>query len=69
MAWNPNAWSYLWLTTGYQNGLVRLLNFSSMSMSHELQAQLPAHVKSMLAKRERDYTPEDFADIILCNKM
>ncbi|KAG7213536.1 hypothetical protein KM043_002796 [Ampulex compressa] len=27
VAWNPNPWSHLWLAIGYQNGLVRLLNF------------------------------------------
>lgn len=54
MAWNPNAWSYLWLATGYQNGLVRLLNLNFMSMPRELDALLPAHVKSMLAKKEAE---------------
>ncbi|XP_011173508.2 uncharacterized protein LOC105205720 isoform X2 [Solenopsis invicta] len=53
MAWNPNAWSYLWLITGYQNGLVRLLNFKCMSRSRELNTLLPTHVQSVLAKKEQ----------------
>jgi len=53
MAWNPNAWSYLWLATGYQNGLVRLMNFNFMSTPHELNDLLPTHVESMLAKKEQ----------------
>ncbi|KOC69943.1 General transcription factor 3C polypeptide 2 [Habropoda laboriosa] len=50
ISWNPNAWSYLWMVAGYQNGLVRLLNFKYKSMSRELKALLPHHVKSLLNK-------------------
>lgn len=51
VAWNPNTWSYLWLAIGYQNGLVRLLNFNFMSSRHDLNVLLPPHVKSMLDKK------------------
>ncbi|XP_015431644.1 PREDICTED: uncharacterized protein LOC107187950 [Dufourea novaeangliae] len=50
ISWNPNTWSYLWLVAGYQNGLVRLLNFKYMSMPRELKAWLPHHVEQMLKK-------------------
>lgn len=50
MSWNPNAWSYLWMVAGYQNGLVRLLNFRYMSVPRELKMLLPQYVKSMLHK-------------------
>ncbi|XP_025265210.1 uncharacterized protein LOC105253667 isoform X2 [Camponotus floridanus] len=50
VAWNPNAWSYLWLMVGYQNGLMRLLNLTFMS-SHDLNTSLSSHVKCVLAKR------------------
>lgn len=50
MAWNPNAWSYLWLMVGYQNGLMRLLNLTFMS-SHDLNTSLSSHVKCILAKK------------------
>ena len=50
ISWNPNPWSYLWMVVGYQNGLVRLLNFRYMSISRELKILLPQHVKSMLNK-------------------
>jgi len=51
MAWNPNAWSYLWLATGYQNGLVRLFNLNFMSKSRDLNTLLLAHEKSTLDKK------------------
>lgn len=38
------------MVVGYQNGLVRLLNFRYMSMSRELKILLPQHIKSMLNK-------------------
>lgn len=50
VAWNPNAWSYLWLMVGYQNGLMRLLNLTFMS-SQDLNTSLSSHVKCVLAKR------------------
>ncbi|XP_072757038.1 uncharacterized protein [Anoplolepis gracilipes] len=50
VAWNPNAWSYLWLMVGYQNGLMRLLNFTLMSTSHKLNSSLSSHVECVLAK-------------------
>ncbi|XP_018314494.1 general transcription factor 3C polypeptide 2 isoform X2 [Mycetomoellerius zeteki] len=53
MAWNPNTWNYLWLATGYQNGLVRLFNLNFMSNSRDLNALLLAHEKSMLDKKEQ----------------
>ncbi|XP_020282617.1 general transcription factor 3C polypeptide 2-like isoform X2 [Pseudomyrmex gracilis] len=51
VAWNPNAWSYLWLIVGYQSGLVRLLNLKFMSNLHDLDCMLPSHVKDLLAKK------------------
>ncbi|KAL6447210.1 hypothetical protein ACFW04_001477 [Cataglyphis niger] len=50
VAWNPNAWSYLWLMVGYQNGLMRLLNLTFMSASHELNTALSVHAERILAK-------------------
>ncbi|XP_011146081.1 general transcription factor 3C polypeptide 2 isoform X2 [Harpegnathos saltator] len=50
MAWNPNAWSYLWLMVSYQNGLTRLLNFKSMSAPRETETLLSSHAESLLAK-------------------
>lgn len=38
------------MVAGYQNGLIRLLNFRSMSVPHELKMLLPQYVKSMLHK-------------------
>lgn len=38
------------MVAGYQNGLVRLLNFRYMSVSRELKMLLPQYVKSMLHK-------------------
>lgn len=38
------------MVVGYQNGLVRLLNFRYMSVSRELKTLLPQYVKSMLHK-------------------
>ncbi|KAK2586559.1 hypothetical protein KPH14_011445 [Odynerus spinipes] len=52
IAWNPNMWSYLWLATGYQNGLVRLLNFTFMSSNLEMDTLLKEHVKAMLRKNK-----------------
>ncbi|XP_029175162.1 general transcription factor 3C polypeptide 2-like isoform X2 [Nylanderia fulva] len=51
VTWNPNAWSYLWLMVGYQNGLMRLLNFTFMSTPREFDSLLSSHVKSILDKR------------------
>lgn len=53
MSWNPNSWSYLWLTIGYQNGLVRLLTFKYMPVSHELKKLLPRHIEFMLSKSQK----------------
>ncbi|XP_018394681.1 PREDICTED: uncharacterized protein LOC108773396 isoform X1 [Cyphomyrmex costatus] len=53
MAWNPNDWSYLWLATSYQNGLVRLLNLNFMNKFRDLNTLLQTRVKSMLDKKEQ----------------
>ncbi|XP_026824168.1 general transcription factor 3C polypeptide 2 isoform X2 [Ooceraea biroi] len=48
VAWNPNAWSYLWLAVGYQNGLVRLLNLRVMFPEQAvLNDILSSHAKSV----------------------
>nr|XP_033329711.1 uncharacterized protein LOC117222223 [Megalopta genalis] len=52
ISWNPNAWSYLWLVAGYQNGIVRLLNFKYMA-SRELKTSLTQHAEQMLKKTVR----------------
>ncbi|KAF7994850.1 hypothetical protein HCN44_004322 [Aphidius gifuensis] len=62
LAWNSNAWSYLWLAAGYQNGLVRLLSLNTMSMSNTIKKILPAHVKKMSSKKKLN-SSESIIDI------
>ncbi|XP_066583458.1 uncharacterized protein [Prorops nasuta] len=48
VTWNPNTVSCLWMAAGYQNGLVRLLNFKFMNMNNEIDKLFPKHVEAML---------------------
>lgn len=63
ISWNPNAWSYVWMAVGYQNGLVRLINFKYMSVSDELkQEMLQEYTKKMLNKTNKSATDRTNAD-------
>ncbi|XP_011500015.1 PREDICTED: general transcription factor 3C polypeptide 2 [Ceratosolen solmsi marchali] len=46
LAWNPNAWSFLWLAVGYQNGFVRLISFKSLA-STEYNKLLISHIETI----------------------
>lgn len=48
ISWSPNAWSYLWLAAGYQNGFVRILNFNSVTKTDPIDKILPRFVEKLL---------------------
>ncbi|XP_047356622.1 general transcription factor 3C polypeptide 2-like isoform X1 [Vespa velutina] len=50
IAWNPNMWSHLWLAAGYQNGLVRLLNFTFMSPKCDMNKLIKEHAEAFLKR-------------------
>lgn len=43
-------WSHLWLAAGYQNGLVRLLNFTFMSPKSDFDKLIKEHAEAFLEK-------------------
>ncbi|KAK0084162.1 hypothetical protein PV325_007501 [Microctonus aethiopoides] len=57
ISWNPNAWSYLYLGIGYQNGLFRILHLKSMSMQNAIMKLLPEHAGEILNKQKMSCNP------------
>lgn len=43
-------WSHLWLAAGYQNGLVRLLNFTFMSPKCDMNKLIKEHAEAFLKR-------------------
>ncbi|XP_015589365.1 uncharacterized protein LOC107264998 [Cephus cinctus] len=58
LTWNPNTWSFLWLATGHQCGLVRILDFKSMSPIKGIKDLLSQQAKSMLQESVRNSAEE-----------
>ncbi|XP_034937795.1 general transcription factor 3C polypeptide 2 isoform X2 [Chelonus insularis] len=50
IAWNPNAWSYLWIAAGYQNGLIRVLHLRPYSSQNSGTKLLAEYSKQMINK-------------------
>ncbi|KAK0182296.1 hypothetical protein PV327_000448 [Microctonus hyperodae] len=53
ISWNPNAWSYLYLGIGYQNGFIRILHLKSMSMQNSIMKLLPEHTREILNQENK----------------